>query len=875
MIRNKSLNLFISYCHADESSKKTFEKFLVTLRNNGMLEDWNDRKIDVGDKFDSEIKKNLQESDLICLLISQDFLNSEYCMNEELFRALQQVENGESRIIPIILDHCMWLDTEIKHYMATPKDGQPICDFSSENKAWMEVVNSIKKVITKLEKIPLKKKDIIPVFPEVEVLSPSNLLILNDRFVEEINSTEITLQSPHKENITLQDIFIYPDFKFLDDEVSEHELTRNSEFYSELNNFPTQALIVGEEQCGKTSFAKMAYKTVVEGGGLPFLLKGREINKSNINHYLDRTLKQQYENLETKSFLESTREKVLIIDDFSDIKLNAVYLGKFIDNAQSIFDKVLFLSDESLRFDEQKIKYFIDFEQFELMQLGYERRDELIKRWHSLGREEEITEEELSSLTKATTTHLDMIVRKNIVPRKPIFILMILQVLDSGKPSDYSLTSHGYCYQRLIEENLNKVKIKPEEIEKYINYLSQLAFYMYERATYHLNKSQMEDFHTFYKSKFNLGINDQIIEKLLGSKILKLSADNYSIRYKYIYYFYAAKYMSNHKDCLSFVKALCTKTHIEKDANILIFITHHTKNDDVIALIAKMTSNIYHDRNEALLDKTDTTFLQEFMSQIPQLVMKQQHDVQEARKEQLKEKDASEIKSEKFDIESLDDDPEFDCIRDISRSVRAVEILGQIIKNRHASIELGQLKELSTEATKVGLRFLNFYLTSTEQVKTELMDIIHSHLEDNLNLTVEEISKQVRRTFMQLVYQITFNVIRKVSFSVGHKELVNLFSEIALDVDTPAFYLIEASMQLEFASTQNNIPKKKLETIWKKVSSNFLAKRLLQDIVLQYQYFNYVSYQDKAWIAAKLDIPLETQDVVQNYKNPKALAKKH
>lgn len=333
--------------------------------------------------------------------------------------------------------------------------------------------------------------------------------------------------------------------------------------------------------------------------------------------------------------------------------------------------------------------------------------------------------------------------------------------------------------------------------------------------------------------------------------------------------------MSNHKDCLKFVEYLCTKTHIEKDANILIFITHHTKNDDVIALIAKMTSNIYSNRKEALLDKSDTKFLQEFMSQIPQLVMKQQHDVKQAQKESLKKKDISANQSERFDIESLDDDPEFDCIKDITRSVRAVEILGQIIKNRHASIELGQLKELSTEATKVGLRFLNFYLTSTEQVKTELMDIIHAHLEDNLKLTVEEISKQVRRTFMQLVYQITFNVIRKVSFSVGHKELVNIFSEIALDIETPAFYLIEASMQLEFASTQNNIPKKKLEAIWKKVSSNFLAKRLLQDIVLQYQYFNYVSYQDKAWIATKLEIPLDTQDVVQNYKKPKTLAKKN
>ncbi|MBE0363591.1 hypothetical protein PULV_a1054 [Pseudoalteromonas ulvae UL12] len=875
MNEKPKLNLFISYCHADEDKKEMFEKFLVTLRKNGEITDWNDRKIDVGSKFDSEIKRNLEESDLICLLISQDFLNSDYCMNEELFRALKQVDDGKSRIIPIILDHCMWLDTEISNYMATPKDGKPICDFIPETKAWMEVMSQIKTVIKKLELKPLKKKEVLITPEDSEVITADKLLLLKDSFIEEINSTEITLQSPHKENVTLQDIFIYPDFKFLDDDISEHEVTRNSEFYSELSRFPTHSLVVGEEQCGKTSFAKMVFKTAISDGAIPVLLKGRDINKSDINHYLERALNLQYDNLNIDQFKHNNKEKVLIIDDLSDIKLNHAYLDKFVSRIMDTFDKVLFLSDESIRFDEHKANIFNNFEQFELLQLGYERRDELIKRWHSLGREEEIEDEYLINLVKTTATHLDMIVRKNIVPRKPIFILMILQVLDSGKPSDYSLTSHGYCYQRLIEENLNKVKIKPEEIEKYINYLSQLAFYMYEKETYSLNESQMQHFHKFYKSKFNLGTNDQVIEKLLDSKILKLSNENYSIRYKYIYYFYAAKYMSNHSECLNFVEQLCRKTHIEKDSNILIFITHHTKNDDVISLITEKTTQIYKDTNEALLDRSDTEFLRKFMSNIPKLVMKQKHNVDEARKESLRKQDQSENKSERFDIESLDDDPEFDCIRDITRSVRAIEILGQIIKNRHASIELGQLETLSAEATKVGLRFLSFYLKSTEQVQTEVMDMIHSHLEDNLNLTVEEISKEVSKTFMQLVYQITFNVVRKVSFSVGHKELVDLFSDIALKADTPAFYLIEASMLLEFSSSRNNIPKRKLENIWKKVNSNFLAKRLMQDVILQYQYFNYVSYQDKAWIASKLEIPLETQEIVQSNKKPKALSRKH
>ncbi|HGY9568390.1 TPA: toll/interleukin-1 receptor domain-containing protein [Vibrio harveyi] len=150
--------LFISYSHDDEEAKNKFTTFLATLKRNGIITEWNDRQLLAGDKLNDEIINNIQNSDIICLLISQSFLASYYCVEEELARALSQVENGVSRIFPIIVDHSTWLDTELKDYTAVPNDGTPIADYDNPNKAWLEVIEHLKKAINKNNKIKKKHR---------------------------------------------------------------------------------------------------------------------------------------------------------------------------------------------------------------------------------------------------------------------------------------------------------------------------------------------------------------------------------------------------------------------------------------------------------------------------------------------------------------------------------------------------------------------------------------------------------------------------------------------------------------------------------------------------------------------------------------------
>ena len=112
--------LFFSYSHADEGLRDQLEKHLAALQRQGVIEAWHDRRIPPGDLVDASISEQLERADIILLLVSPDFLASNYCYEVEMRRALERHAAGEARVVPVILRPCDWQGTELGRLMATP-----------------------------------------------------------------------------------------------------------------------------------------------------------------------------------------------------------------------------------------------------------------------------------------------------------------------------------------------------------------------------------------------------------------------------------------------------------------------------------------------------------------------------------------------------------------------------------------------------------------------------------------------------------------------------------------------------------------------------------------------------------------------------------
>jgi len=168
--------LFFSYSHKDETIRNELEIHLSQLKRQKIIESWHDRLIDAGDDLDKSISQELEDSDIILLLVSPYFLDSGYCYEIELQRALEKHNTGEAKIIPVIVNPCEWLESPLKKLKAVPKDGKPISKYPNQHDAFLEITTAIRKVAEKITPIDTNQNiQVQTSIPSSQSSSPSPL----------------------------------------------------------------------------------------------------------------------------------------------------------------------------------------------------------------------------------------------------------------------------------------------------------------------------------------------------------------------------------------------------------------------------------------------------------------------------------------------------------------------------------------------------------------------------------------------------------------------------------------------------------------------------------------------------------------------------
>lgn len=146
------IKLFLSYAHEDESHKETISKLLDGLIAKDLIEEWNDRHLTPGEKWDPVIKQKLYESHLVIFLVSNHFFESDYIRDVEIKNTLEKFDVDEVVIIPIVLTKCNYENSELKEITALPIDATPIDEWSEDVKGWLNAIDGIKNVINKIYK---------------------------------------------------------------------------------------------------------------------------------------------------------------------------------------------------------------------------------------------------------------------------------------------------------------------------------------------------------------------------------------------------------------------------------------------------------------------------------------------------------------------------------------------------------------------------------------------------------------------------------------------------------------------------------------------------------------------------------------------------
>ncbi len=679
-------------------------------------------------------------------------------------------------------------------------------------------------------------------------------------FVSHINSLGVVIKHPKKDVLQLDDIYVYPDIKDISDEG-----VIQKQYYDMDDILEKYHLMcfMGTEEIGKTSLSKKLASDFLVKNQRVLLLEGGEINSTNPENLVRKFIKKYKLN----HSLQDYNNGVLIVDDFSAIKMDARYINQFLEKVSNFFSTIILMIDKNEIVQYQVKLSNNGFSLLEILPFGHKKRNEFIQKWLLINEDNLDIALNNDTLYKIDyiTSQFESIMKKNIMDSKPIYLITIIQLLDglSNNSDKFTLTSFGHCYHVLIMGMLNKAKIDlRQDSDGILNFLGFLAFEFYKNSIREIGYVSFDEFQNKYAENFN--IPKDIKDKLLNSGIIYADPnDMIKFSQNYLYYFFCAKHIAdNFSEHSNEITLLCENIHNEDKANILIFLVHHFR-DDKILLDEILTHSICLLENYTpfyMTSENNKKFMNVLGNTIKNIVWKEK-DVIDERAKILEKKELLTNEDSVLENSLTEENQEIeytvfqDNIQDILSALRSLEVIGQIAKNRNSSIKISSLNELLETSYDVGLRILSFYLELFSSTYEDIKQMIKEIILDNRNITTQsDVAEEVESLIRNFCFNICFHIIKLIAKNTAHLNLIESSKNLADHKNIPAYKLILLASQLNI---NYRLPKDLILEISEDFKNNPLAYSLLRSLIVHHGYIYDLGYKDIQWICSKLEIKEE------------------
>lgn len=391
-------------------------------------------------------------------------------------------------------------------------------------------------------------------------------------------------------------------------------------------------------------------------------------------------------------------------------------------------------------------------------------------------------------------------------------------------------------------------------MDSYINFLVEFAIKIYDNHGQALTSLQFEDFVKEYKDNYNLTDSlPAMLEKLETSNIMhKTTFGNYEFTYPYIYYYFAGKFFAqswedegdpNHGKAVEEIDKILVNLHKTSNAYIAVFIAHHTKNTALINKMTKVANDIYSKFEPATLDKECLKVFSGIEQQIATPSLPAVNTPSENRRKDLEHKDRIEIEAYKQKPSDEDDETDNEFALELRRSIKTVEVLGSIIKNRAGSLRNDQLERLFEDAMDVQLRHVSNFLELVKSITeseegTKFLEerIKEAHPEVN----EDELPTRANMLFWAMNFCFIFSVIKKTAFSLGSASVVRVAKSVCERRNTPASFLLKHTILMWF---KKNVVIDELQKM-DKILDNRTAKNAMLWLISDYCRVHVIDYKD-------------------------------
>lgn len=711
---------------------------------------------------------------------------------------------------------------------------------------------------------------------------------ISDKFSEWLENPGANFTHPQSE-LRLDDIFVYPDLA----ENSLKTFSKKSKHTSFQNlrtitNTTTETgikyVFIGNDTSGKTTICKKIFLDYYHHGYLPILLKGQDLSNNLRIEIFEKTIKKCYREQYIENICPfdklNTDEIIIIIDDFHKIKIKNDYRTVLIKNIYNKYRNLIITGNTLMPLEGIKNKVhediFKDFMLYSIQEFGTKLRYELISKWNTVGREKRfIDTNELLRQNDFANNHINSIIGKNYIPSYPVYLLGMLQALEAGSSLNYSnnYTQHGFYYELVINEALNKAVKDKKEISLYVNYITNFCYFLFEKKVKGLTISEFNDFHVLYCDRHdikNFGVKT-ILTVFEDARLFDVNS-YVSVDYKFVYYYFVAKYMTNNiskQETKVIISKMVKRLYREEFSNIILFLAHLSKDPFIVGELIANAKTIFMESDIAKLD-SDVDNINALIKELPKQII-ENIDIHQHREDELEEQQEIARLENEYE-QDTQDDGEFDLdeatetidlLARFTLALKNIEILGQVAKKYWGEMTGDVKYEVVSETYNLGLRMLNNYLSfmedNTEMLIPQIANLIDKKfIKDKFKLEkrVEDVASDF---IFRLCFLASFSVIRKISNSIGYVGLEETFNKVLKGNPANSVRLIDLSIKLEHLS---KLPIDRIEQDYKDFSKNKLASMALRNLVINYMYMFETDYKQKAQLSRILGVTMQTQYVI-------------
>ena len=689
----------------------------------------------------------------------------------------------------------------------------------------------------------------------------------NPEFMASLKKMSIPIHNSENVKMTLDEFFVWPDLERMNTRQIkvDEDFTDSSTIVDDKQY--RLVMLEGDDQSGKTSLLNMYYIRFVDKYMYPVFVKGKNINE-NLDKFIGRAFSGQYLGNDLEKYAQYERmKKILLIDNFDECELNDTAKKKLINQLIERFYKVIITTREN---EGMSSSYFLMEKKETLMArikpLGHVKRNELVKKFYTTYDVNASTLKR-QALLEQVKTGFDMVesfLGKEYMPSYPIYILSILLSNTKMQSSSLERTSYGYCYGTLITCALMTCVDDRTKIDRYYNVLTNLAYHIYKNNGRPISELNFEKFYEHYQNAFFSQGFKEVKTNLLKCNLLRCNDDYYyKFSYNYIYYYLVAKYMAEHihdKNGLDDIMDLCENIHNEQKANILIFIAHHIKAPQFVEATQLTLMTALEKEKPVTLDRDDDYY--KLVNELCESLKKEivapgtKIDPEKEREKMLAKRDEDDklMSKEKVNPNELPEE-----IQNMNRSLRSIEVVGQIVKNRQGSLPKTNIKSMVKDMYETAFRTISYFGSFIESKKAQLIeDVIKNKKEGD---TSDDIKKKIDSFFEITSLNFCLFVFSKVINSVGNKELRGTFTEIANEMGTPAAKLVSFSIISCFTS---KIAITELEDLIEELRFNPVAMSIIRARVRSFLYNNHVPFNERQKIINTVNLDPRDSKMASN-----------